>query len=226
MPVRGYEDCLTSTNPTLAGIRRELGRKEGDATILATLNIMIAETALFFNVGKQMNKDQVLLTARMILDDFWMLKLEDFKLCFDRMKKELNAYDRMDGNMILTFIGKYYNERCEYCEGKNIYEAKQAKKIEAAPMPEKIRQLIQDLKKTKPVEIKKYEQSEEQKLFNGFIAQFDTLHKLRPAKVKGQLVKGGRFINRYGRVMNIEEFLNYKSEQIIRVQNRLNRKVA
>ena len=203
-----------------------MGKEKGEATILATLNILLVDLALFFNVGKQLTNPQATITARMILDDYWMLKLEDFKLCFERMKKELNAYDRMDGNMILTFIGKYYNERCEYCEGKNIYEAKQAKKIEAAPMPEKIRQLIQDLKKPKPVEIKKYEQSEDQKLFNGFIAQFDTLHKLRPAKVKGQLVKGGRFINRYGRVMNIEEFLNYKSEQIIRVQNRLNRKVA
>jgi len=224
LTVTSFEDCVSSPNKSLAGIKKELGEL-GEATVLALLNILIVNLSRFLNVGKQISRDQAILTSKMILSSYPMLKPDDFKLCFDRIKagRYGQIYDRMDGNVILEKISMYYDERCQYFEGKSVYEHKaQQKEEQSAPMPDNVKDIIKQLneKKHKKTEIKRHDQTADQKLFNGFIDQFDKLHRNRPAKVKG-----GRFIKRYGRTMNVAEYLDYKAEQLIRVTKRLNRKV-
>lgn len=63
-----------------------------------------------------MNDLQVAETVKLIMTDFYFLKLEDLKLCFDGMKagKYIDGgklFDRLDGQIILLAIKEYAEER-------------------------------------------------------------------------------------------------------------------
>ena len=68
---------------------------------------------MFFNVGKIMNDNQAAQTADLIIEEYYFLKPDDFKLCFNRAKKGLygKVYDRIDGAVILEWLGRYEKER-------------------------------------------------------------------------------------------------------------------
>jgi hypothetical protein len=119
LQVRTYDDCLASVTPSIAGIRRQLG-KVGEASVRALLNIIIIDLVNFLNVGKSMNNEQVIQTVDLILQDYWMLKPDDFKLCFNNVKKGVygKVYDRVDGMLILEWLAAYTDGRLTYSENK------------------------------------------------------------------------------------------------------------
>ncbi len=59
-----------------------------------------------------MNANQVLTTSEIILDNYGYLKVDDFKLCFNQAKRGIyGQIYRIDGNVILSWIEQYVNER-------------------------------------------------------------------------------------------------------------------
>lgn len=87
---------------------------------------LINEFLDFFNVGKNMTASQVAQTVRIILQDYAVLKPDDFVLFFDRAKKGWygKAYDRMDGAVILEWLELYMQQRNEEIEQIRVNEAK------------------------------------------------------------------------------------------------------
>lgn len=87
----------------------------------AVIVLIINDVVQFFNVGKTMNDNQVAQTADLILDNFGYLKIEDFKYCFSlaKMGHFGQVYDRLDGQIILSWLSKYEDERCEFCAEAN-----------------------------------------------------------------------------------------------------------
>lgn len=84
----------------------------------------IANLVKYFNVGKSMNDSQVAETAKLILQNYYYLKPEDFKVCFDGMKsgKYLDGgklFDRLDGQIIMLGIYAYSEERITVSEQIN-----------------------------------------------------------------------------------------------------------
>ena len=67
----------------------------------------------FFNVGTSIGAVQVAQTVDLIIDEYYFFKPDDFKLCFNRAKKGLygKVYDRIDGAVILEWLGRYEKER-------------------------------------------------------------------------------------------------------------------
>lgn len=68
-----------------------------------------------------MTDTQVLETCKLILQEYYFLKIEDLKLCFDGMKtgkylENGQLYDRLDGNIILGALNKYTEERIQQAE--------------------------------------------------------------------------------------------------------------
>lgn len=116
-----YDDCISSVTPALSGIRRHFGEQVGGLVIRGLLNVLVADLVLFFNVGKNMGAEQVKSTVQLIIEDYWMLKPEDFKLCFNNMKKGVygKAYDRMDGQVILQALATYVEGRTVHVMDKN-----------------------------------------------------------------------------------------------------------
>ena len=62
-----------------------------------------------------MNDVQVALTADLIIDRFYYLKLEEIKLCFRNAMASGKIYDRLDGNIILGWLNEYDAQRDVNC---------------------------------------------------------------------------------------------------------------
>jgi hypothetical protein len=110
-----YNDCIKSENKQISGIKKDLGEMAIPA-LSAFLNVVVVDLVLFFNVGNQMSADQVKETVKMLIEDYWMLKPEDFKLCFSSAKKGLygTVYNRIDGMIIMDWLNKYIDGRTAF----------------------------------------------------------------------------------------------------------------
>lgn len=86
------------------------------AGVRAALAIMVGNAVQFFNVGKTMDKQQVLITCDLIIEAFPYFKLEDFALCFKKamLLEYGKLYDRIDGAIIIEWLQKYSRTRDEY----------------------------------------------------------------------------------------------------------------
>ena len=75
----------------------------------------------FFSVGKTMGAVQVAQTADLIIEEYYFLKPDDFKLCFSRAKKGLygKVYDRIDGQVIFDWLNTYEKERGVIAESES-----------------------------------------------------------------------------------------------------------
>lgn len=100
---------VDAKTPTLAVIKNQTSL----ADVRALLYIAICEVCDFFNVGKNMTDTQVALTADLIIESYWHLKLEEIKFCFRRAMRREKLYDRLDGNIILGWLDEYDAERTE-----------------------------------------------------------------------------------------------------------------
>lgn len=72
---------------SIAVVNREFGETHLRAFMVNVLNDLID----FFNVGKSMSAVQVAQTADLVIEEFYYLKPDDFKLCFTQQKKVFMA---------------------------------------------------------------------------------------------------------------------------------------
>jgi hypothetical protein len=100
--------------PSLAKVRKEYGEDFTEAYVATWITNLVE----FFYVGKRMGESQILETAMLIMQDYYMLTLADINLVFTRAKKGFygELYDRLDGAIILTWFWKYFEERCQEAE--------------------------------------------------------------------------------------------------------------
>lgn len=110
---RTVEDAVNSITPELAVFKK----KCGETSLYAVMTILINDLIDFFSVGKTMGQNQIVSTIKLIVEDFYYLKIEDFKLCFNNAKrgKYGKVYDRIDGNVIYDWIIQYNQERMDFC---------------------------------------------------------------------------------------------------------------
>lgn len=115
--VATVDDCLKSASPALVTMKAELGEQK----MLAILVLFITDAIEFFNIGKGMNGEQVVQTAKLIAKDYYFLKPEDFKLCFENAKRGRygKLFDRMDGAIIMEWLDNYVNGRMNHAEQRS-----------------------------------------------------------------------------------------------------------
>jgi hypothetical protein len=120
-----YEDVFKSGLPTIASIRKHYGY---DFT-QAYLEVWIVNLREFINVGKKMNDYQTRETASLILDTYPYLSLADINLLFKNAKlgRFGKQYDRLDGQVILSWFDQYFDERCECAAEQSVREANELK---------------------------------------------------------------------------------------------------
>lgn len=108
------EDAVNSVTPCLANFKKETS----EMSLLAILTIMFNDLIDFFSVGKTMGQSQLVSTIQLVIEDFYYLNIEDFKLCFNNAKRGVygKIYDRVDGNIIYDWIFRYAQERACFCE--------------------------------------------------------------------------------------------------------------
>lgn len=102
------KDVFNSPCPSMALARKVIGPM-GVRAIMAGI---ITDTAMFFNTGQNMNQDQVVELADIILEEYYYLKLDDFKLCFKNAKKgRYGKIFRIDGAVMLEWLEAYLKDR-------------------------------------------------------------------------------------------------------------------
>jgi len=121
--VNKIEDCLGK-----ASIAR-IKRKTDKDTVIMFLRAIISKTSTYFNVSGNFNEDQIIDTANDILNLYYFLSIEDFKLCFKngkRLRYNEKGIFRMDGSILLEWLDRYVEERSGIAENKSMTKHNEA----------------------------------------------------------------------------------------------------
>ncbi len=119
------KECIISPVCTLGAFSRATTNENtGNLTVSALVITMLTDLVSFFNVGKTMSEVQLAQTAEIIIDTYGYLKIDDFKYCFSSAKKGLYGvtYDRLDGNVIITWIEQYLIDRMSVADNLSYSE--------------------------------------------------------------------------------------------------------
>ena len=136
--VQLHEILALKTSPTLAEIRKSKNQQ-------ATVNIMVAmmdTCQQYFNLQQPMNAQQLALTAELMLEDYYYLRVDELQVCFRMaMKGEFGPlYNRIDGQVFFEWIRKFMGKRQAISErinlekqsNNNIYEMFQHPQVKEA----------------------------------------------------------------------------------------------
>jgi hypothetical protein len=118
----------SKTSPALS----ELKKNKGEQTALGVLVALMDECQQYFNLQQPMNAQQLMLTAELIMEEYYYLRIEELRMCFRMaMKGEFGpVYNRIDGQVFFEWIVKYMPKRQlitdrmkqEQQSNNNIYE--------------------------------------------------------------------------------------------------------
>lgn len=82
---------------------------------------LLADALEFFNATETMTDIQAATTVDLIMEEYPYMKLDDLKLCFkNAMKMKYgNIYNRIDGQVIMSWFRAYNKERCIVAENQS-----------------------------------------------------------------------------------------------------------
>jgi hypothetical protein len=200
------EQILKSESPSFALIKNQ---PNGNAIAQAMLSKLMIDFVNYLNIGKSMGEAQIVETVKLMLEDYAVLKPDDFVLFFNRAKKGNygKAYDRMDGMVIFEWLEMFMQERTQEIEqirrNENIRLQKELNTDATVGLPEYFKPLLE--KKPIEPEIKTLNQTDEQKQINAWIKEFDDLWFSQGSE------SGKRFVTIEGKKMDVGEWLIYKA---------------
>lgn len=122
-------DAIKSKAPPLALVKKE----QGQGIVYSFLIDIITDVVDYFNVGKSMGAMQIAQTAELVFQEYYFLRPDDFKLCFNNAKKGLygKLFDRLDGGIIMEWLTTYSEQREEFMLMKH---DKQSEDYKTAPV--------------------------------------------------------------------------------------------
>ncbi len=109
-----------SHEPSIVTIKMRYGELNARAAVA----YLLADALEFFNAGETMSDTQVAMTVDLIIEEYPHLKTDDLKLCFkNAMKlKYGQIYNRIDGQVVLSWLKKYNSERCSIADNQSYKE--------------------------------------------------------------------------------------------------------
>ena len=113
MSPRTVADVFSSPTCSIAAIRKNI--PDGEIKVKALVLYALADIIEQLNVGKTMNDTQLGRATELVIEEYYFLKPDDFKLCFNRVMKGVygQTYDRVDVQVIFGWLDKYVNDRHE-----------------------------------------------------------------------------------------------------------------
>lgn len=119
--INEVSEAIETKTPSLATINKKFGEDFTQAYIEG----WIVNLREFLNVGKKMNDLQTQETAVLIMQQYHAVTIADINLIFKRAKLGQwgQIYDRLDGQVILSWFEQYFRQRCNACADKSILEA-------------------------------------------------------------------------------------------------------
>lgn len=128
MEVRSISAAIHSGIPSIGKMKTVYGDTEVNAVVAS----MVIGFVKFVNVGKTMNAEQVTETTKLLRQYFPHFNLADLKLFFEKMKMGYYGqfYDRLDGQLILSKMEEYNQERMNEFESAKSEEHNRLKREE------------------------------------------------------------------------------------------------
>jgi len=107
--------------PSIVAIKKNFGAD----FVQAYIEGWVVNIREFINVGKKMTDEQTQETAMLIVDEYYNLNLADINLIFKNAKlgKYGKYYDRLDGQIILSWFEEHLSNRCKGAADESIREA-------------------------------------------------------------------------------------------------------
>lgn len=154
----------SKTSPALS----ELRKNKGEQVAIGVLVALMDECQQYFNLQQPMNAQQLLLTAELIIEKYYYLRIEELRVCFRMaMKGEFGpVYNRIDGQVFFEWILKYMPIRGnvttrmlqEQQSNNNIYEMFQHPQVmeamqQAADKLSMREQVTENVNRPKPNEL-------------------------------------------------------------------------
>lgn len=106
---KSIREVILAESKSIVAIRKELS----ETVCVAFLVVIIGDCIKFFSVGKSMNDAQLVETAKLIMNEFYFLKVSDLQLFFQRFKTGYygQLFDRLDGSVIMVALREYCEEK-------------------------------------------------------------------------------------------------------------------
>ena len=117
--------AIDSGFPSLALLKRNIG----EDSVQAYIEMWIINLLCFVNIGKSMSDTQVFETSSFIIYEYSSMNISDVNLVFKmgKMGKFGKIYDRIDGQIIISWFEEYFKSRCSDAANRSINEAQQHK---------------------------------------------------------------------------------------------------
>ena len=166
--------------PSIAKIRK------GDQKLATdVISEFISDFVEFLNVGKRMNVVQIEQTAIYILQYFPHFNLADLKVFFDKMKVGHYGkfYDSVDGQLILSKLDEYNQERMNEFEQVRLAQHRETKRndVGVSGYHESVLKVLKDAIGDKQVFTEKNlapkTKSDAELFYDRCLAQFDNLYR-------------------------------------------------
>ena len=119
--INEIEQAIKSGTPSLAKINKQFG----EDFLLAYIEGWIVNLREFLNVGRNMTDTQTQETALLIMEQYYNITVAEINLIFKKAKIGHfgQIYDRLDGQVILSWFDIYYKNRCHTFAENSIQEA-------------------------------------------------------------------------------------------------------
>lgn len=115
---RAVKQLFPDNKPNYLGVIQypkitDLVKDHGEPTILLLLAVMVRDYCASVNVARNMNEDQILEAAAMLMEEAGNFRLEDYAMMFALAKrgKLVKVYERIDLTTITEMADAYYAER-------------------------------------------------------------------------------------------------------------------
>jgi hypothetical protein len=157
-----FDDAIKADTPTLGALGFYLGSEQAVQLIAE----MITAAAILLNVGKNLQKHQIIPIAELLYMDpeFKLLTVADFRcaLFMGAKGKFGQLFDRLDAAVLADWCAQYWSQKADYCEGLNARKHKENKQpsSNAIAMPDFFKEWMQDREGWKQREKAKFEPDE------------------------------------------------------------------
>lgn len=114
---RSAQEAFTEDGLSVTALCEVCAPGRPEVSLATTLlTIVVSQQVQYFNVGKTMNAAQVAMTVDDIIDRFGYMSLEEIATAFALARRTAQVYDRLDPNILMSWLYDYDRRRDELCE--------------------------------------------------------------------------------------------------------------
>lgn len=125
--VKSFEEIFEKKSHSISKIRKEWG----ESFTVSYIKVWLVELNELLNLRRPMTESQISFAARLVVDEFYNLNINDLQFLFIKILKgeQGELYESLNPPKILTFFREYLNERMTQGAQKSLSKHLDSKNI-------------------------------------------------------------------------------------------------